>query len=115
MDHDVKHFGPSSWSAERLRAVTKSYATLEPKTRLKILTSFLHLQLRTYSELENELREFLQIARDDSDPWIRSISAIMSTLPERGCLNDKALPDSNSSEAFKKLTSLCELTHQLAT
>lgn len=88
------------WSSERLsslltapilEAVKARFTFLETSIKLKLLFSFATLNKRMREELDEHVKDILQIASEDDDEWVQIICKLFSVL----MLSEGSLSDNN--------------------
>ncbi|KPM06617.1 hypothetical protein QR98_0050940, partial [Sarcoptes scabiei] len=82
-------------NADILRNIKTCFTGLHNNVKLKLLLSFLHIAKRNVEEWSNELNNLIQIAENDSNPWVKAIAEFLLQYPQKGTIN---IDDSNFSE-----------------
>ena len=66
------------------------FQDLQPQVKLKLLLSFLHIGRRNLETWKTELEDILDVALQDSEPWVSMLADLLSSFPSSGQLNHDA-------------------------
>ena len=64
-----------------------NFQDLQPQVKLKLLLSFLHIGRRNLEQWRTELEDILEVALQDSEPWVSMLADLLLTFPSSGQLN----------------------------
>ena len=87
----------SQLSPEILDKIQCCFQDLQPQVKLKLLLSLFHIPRRHLEQwCTPHLDSLLQLALQDSEPWVAMTAEIMKHYPKTGCLNlDIEIPEAN--------------------
>ncbi|XP_041368782.1 negative elongation factor A-like [Gigantopelta aegis] len=101
----------SQLSQERLQSIEECFHTLQPHVKVKLLLSFLHILRRNIDQWKPDLDEILQMAIQDTDPWVSMVGEILRTFPETGSLSlELELTSSTYAEVLADLRKMVRKT-----
>ena len=69
------------------------FQDLQPQVKLKLLLSFLHIGRRNLEQWRTELEDILDVALQDSEPWVSMLADLLSSFPSSGQLNAEVRGD----------------------
>ena len=76
--------------------IQKCFQDLQPQVKLKLLLSLFHIPKRNLEAWRKELEDILDVAKEDSEPWVCMMAELLNTYPSTGQLNsDVQVPDTN--------------------
>jgi len=86
----------SQLNPDILKKIRNCFQDLQPQVKLKLLLSFFHIGRRNLELWRPQLEAILEVALEDSEPWVSMLADLMSTFPSTGQLNTEVTsPDSN--------------------
>ncbi|TRY79357.1 hypothetical protein TCAL_07076 [Tigriopus californicus] len=87
----------SQLNPELLVKIEHCFCDLQPQVKLKLLLSLFHIQKRNLeANWKTQLDAILQVAQEDSEPWVAMLAELLKTYPATGQLNaDIRVPDTN--------------------
>jgi len=97
----------SQLNPDILKKIRNCFQDLQPQVKLKLLLSFLHIGRRNLEQWRPQLEAILEVALEDSEPWVSMLADLMGTFPSTGQLNTEvSTPDSNRKIYSDLLTEL---------
>ncbi len=76
--------------------IQNCFQDLQPQVKLKLLLSLFAIPRRNLESWRRELESILDVASEDSEPWVQMLSELMKTYPGSGTLNsDIEVPETN--------------------
>jgi len=80
----------SQLNPDILKKIKNCFQDLQPQVKLKLLLSFLHIGRRNLETWKTELEDILDVALQDSEPWVSMLADLLSSFPSSGQLNHDA-------------------------
>jgi len=77
----------SQLNSDILKKIRNCFQDLQPQVKLKLLLSFLHIGRRNLEQWRSELEDILDVALQDSEPWVSMLADLLSSFPSSGQLN----------------------------
>jgi len=77
----------SQLNSDILEKIKNCFQDLQPQVKLKLLLSFLHIGRRNLEQWKKELENILEVALQDSEPWVSMLADLLIAFPSSGQLN----------------------------
>eukprot|EP00095_Tigriopus_kingsejongensis_P012407 maker-scaffold755_size101758-snap-gene-0.26 protein:Tk12407 transcript:maker-scaffold755_size101758-snap-gene-0.26-mRNA-1 annotation:"negative elongation factor" len=97
----------SQLNPDILLKIEHCFCDLQPQVKLKLLLSLFHIPRRNLEMWKPQIDAILQVAQEDSEPWVAMLAELLKTYPASGQLNsDIRVPDTNRKLFTDLLTEL---------